>query len=42
MRAVVLQCLFEGLACRVVRNPNLSATALQLLLDKIIAPVRMS
>lgn len=37
VRAVVLQCLFEGLACRVVRNPSLSATALRPLLGKVIA-----
>ncbi len=37
LRAVVLQCLFEGLACRVVRNPSLSAAALRPLLDKVIA-----
>jgi AcrR family transcriptional regulator len=37
MRAVVLQCLVEGLACRVVRDPALSAKGLKPLLGKIIA-----
>ncbi len=37
MRAVVLQCLVEGLACRVVRDPTLSAKSLKPLLSKVIA-----
>jgi AcrR family transcriptional regulator len=37
VRAVVLQCLVEGLACRVVRDPTLSAKALKPLLGKLIA-----
>lgn len=37
MRAVVLQCLVEGLACRVVRDPTLSAKGLKPLLGKLIA-----
>jgi len=37
MRAVVMQCLVEGLACRVVRDPELSAEALRPLLTKVIA-----
>ena len=37
MRAVVLQCVVEGLACRVVRDPSLSAKGLKPLLGKIIA-----
>jgi AcrR family transcriptional regulator len=36
-RAVLLQCLFEGLAFRVVRSPELSATSLQPLLEKVMA-----
>ncbi|HUN73901.1 MAG TPA: helix-turn-helix domain-containing protein [Steroidobacteraceae bacterium] len=35
-RAVLLQCLFEGLAFRVVRSPELSAKALRPLLEKVI------
>lgn len=37
MRAVVLQCLVEGLACRAIRDPQLSAKALKPLLAKIVA-----
>jgi AcrR family transcriptional regulator len=37
MRAVVLQCLVEGLACRVVRDPTLTAKGLKPLLSKVIA-----
>jgi len=37
MRAVVMQCLVEGLACRAVRDPQLSAKALRPLLSRIIA-----
>jgi AcrR family transcriptional regulator len=36
-RAVMLQCVVEGLACRVVRDPELSAKALRPLLTKVIA-----
>ncbi len=35
-RAMLLQCLFEGLAFRVVRSPELSARSLQPLLEKVI------
>jgi AcrR family transcriptional regulator len=37
MRAVVLQCVVEGLACRSVRDPDLSAKSLRPLLTKVIA-----
>ncbi|HEX4025816.1 MAG TPA: TetR/AcrR family transcriptional regulator [Steroidobacteraceae bacterium] len=37
MRAVVLQCMVEGLACRVVRDPELRAKSLRPLLTKVIA-----
>jgi len=37
--AILLQCLFEGLAFRVVRSPELSATSLRPLLEKVIAAV---
>lgn len=36
-RAMLLQCLFEGLAFRVVRSPDLSAASLRPLLEKVIA-----
>ena len=36
-RAMLLQCLFEGLAFRVVRSPELSATSLRALLEKVVA-----
>ncbi len=36
-RAMMLQCLYEGLAFRVVRTPELSASALRPLLEKVIA-----
>jgi AcrR family transcriptional regulator len=36
-RSMLLQCLFEGLAFRAVRNPELSATSLRPLLEKVIA-----
>lgn len=38
-RAMLLQCLFEGLAFRVVRSPELSATSLRPLLEKVIAAI---
>jgi AcrR family transcriptional regulator len=37
MRAVLLQCLVEGLACRVVRDPELSAKGLKPLLSRVMA-----
>ena len=37
MRSVVLQCLVEGLACRAVRDPELSARQLKPLVAKVIA-----
>lgn len=37
LRVVMLQCLFEGLACRVVQKPELDSAALRPLLDKVIA-----
>lgn len=40
-RAVLLQCLFEGLAFRVVRSPELSAKSLQPLLERVIAALMM-
>lgn len=36
MRSVVLQCLVEGLACRAVRDPQLSARQLKPLVAKVI------
>jgi len=36
-RAVLLHCLVEGLACRAVRDPTLSARTLRPLLGKLIA-----
>jgi AcrR family transcriptional regulator len=36
-RALLLQCLFEGLAFRVVRSPELSAKSLRPLLEKLVA-----
>jgi AcrR family transcriptional regulator len=36
-RAVILQCVVEGLACRAVRDPQLSAQTLKPLLGKLIA-----
>jgi AcrR family transcriptional regulator len=36
MRAVVMHCVVEGLACRAVRDPDLSARALRPLLTKVI------
>jgi AcrR family transcriptional regulator len=37
VRAVVMQCLVEGLACRAVRDPELSAKQLEPVLSKVIA-----
>ncbi len=37
MRSVVLQCLIEGLACRAVRHPELSARQLKPLVAKVFA-----
>ncbi|HEX4051783.1 MAG TPA: helix-turn-helix domain-containing protein [Steroidobacteraceae bacterium] len=37
MRSVVLQCMVEGLACRAVRDPQLSARQLKPLVAKVIA-----
>jgi hypothetical protein len=37
MRSVVLQCLVEGLACRAVRDPQLSARQLKPLVAKVVA-----
>lgn len=37
--AILLQCLFEGLAFRAVRSPELSATSLRPLLEKVISAI---
>ena len=37
IRSVVLQCLVEGLACRAVRDPDLSARQLKPLIAKVLA-----
>jgi AcrR family transcriptional regulator len=37
LRSVVLQCLVEGLACRAVRHPELSASQLKPLVAKVFA-----
>lgn len=37
IRSVVLQCLMEGLACRAVRDPDLSARQLKPLIGKVLA-----
>ncbi|MGH8217148.1 MAG: TetR/AcrR family transcriptional regulator [Steroidobacteraceae bacterium] len=37
--AILLQCLFEGLAFRVVRSPELNAASLRPLLEKVMAAV---
>jgi AcrR family transcriptional regulator len=37
IRAVVLQCMVEGLACRAVRDPDLSAKQLRPVIGRVIA-----